>query len=222
MTHLKRPWYSERLRMRGEVDDRGWDGWMVSPTQLTWIWVSSGSCWWTGRPGVLHSMGLLRVRHDWATELTDNIHKFHLQNVVFLLLYTLQHSHHQKFVSVNHHTVDSLYPFHFSHCHPSPVITPTLFSVSTCLFLFGLVCSFILLLFFVLHVCVKSNSICLYLCFLIQPAWWIREIIPIIWRREWQTNSVFLAWEHHEQYEKAILHILQMRSLKWVKLSGYV
>ena len=69
MTHLKRPWYSERLRMRGEVDDRGWDGWMVSPTQLTWIWVSSGSCWWTGRPGVLHSMGLLRVRHDWATEL---------------------------------------------------------------------------------------------------------------------------------------------------------
>ena len=94
---------------------------------------------------MLHSMGLLRVRHDWATELTDNIYKCHLQNVVLLLLYTLQHSHHQKFVSVNHHTVDSLYPFHFPHCHPSPVITLTLFSVSMCLFLFGLVCSFILL-----------------------------------------------------------------------------
>ena len=189
---------------------------MVSPTQWTWIWVSSGSWWWTGRPGVLHSMGLLRVRHDWATELTDNIYKCHLQNVVLLLLYTLQHSHHQKFVSVNHHTVDSLYPFHFPHCHPSPVITLTLFSVSMCLFLFGLVCLFILLFvcFFVLHVCVKSNSICLYLCFLIQPALWICEIIPIIWRREWQTNSLFLAWEHHEQYEMAILHILQMRSLK--------
>ena len=52
-------------------DDRGWDGWMASPTRWTWVWVSSGSWWWTGRPGVLQSMGLQRVRHDWATELTD-------------------------------------------------------------------------------------------------------------------------------------------------------
>ena len=52
-----------------EVDDRGWDGWMTSLTQWTWVWVNSGSWWWTGRPGVLQSMGSQRVRHDWATEL---------------------------------------------------------------------------------------------------------------------------------------------------------
>ena len=52
----------------GEGDDRGWDGWMASPTQWTWVWVNSGSWWWTGRPGVLRFMGLQRVGHDWATE----------------------------------------------------------------------------------------------------------------------------------------------------------
>ena len=54
---------------RGEGDDRGWDGWMASPTQWTWVWVNSGSWWWTGRPGMLQFMGLQRVGHDWATEL---------------------------------------------------------------------------------------------------------------------------------------------------------
>ena len=54
--------------LRREGDDRGWDGWMASPTQRTWIWVNSGSWWWTGRPGVLKSMGSHRVRHDWVTE----------------------------------------------------------------------------------------------------------------------------------------------------------
>ena len=54
-------------RRRG--DDRGWDGWMASPTWWTWVWVNSGSWWWTGRPGVLRFMGSQRVRHDWATEL---------------------------------------------------------------------------------------------------------------------------------------------------------
>ena len=48
---------------------RGWDGWMASLTQWTWIWVNSGSWWWTGRPGMLWFMGLQRVGHDWATEL---------------------------------------------------------------------------------------------------------------------------------------------------------
>ena len=52
-----------------EGDDRGWDGWMASQTQLTWVWVNSGSWWWTGRPGVLRFMGSQRVGHDWATEL---------------------------------------------------------------------------------------------------------------------------------------------------------
>ena len=47
----------------------GWDGWMASPTQWTWVWVNSGSWWWTGRPGMLWFMGSQRVRHDWATEL---------------------------------------------------------------------------------------------------------------------------------------------------------
>ena len=59
----------ERLRAGGEGDDRGWDGWMATPNQWTWVWVNSGSWWWTGRPGMLWFMGLQRVGHDWATEL---------------------------------------------------------------------------------------------------------------------------------------------------------
>ena len=59
----------ERLRAGGEGDDRGWDGWMTSPTQWTWVWVNSGSWWWTGRPGVLRFMGSQRVRHGWETKL---------------------------------------------------------------------------------------------------------------------------------------------------------
>ena len=69
LTHLKRPWYWERLKAGGEADDRGWDGWMASPTQWTRVWVNSGSWWWIGKPGVLQSMGLQRVGHDWVTEL---------------------------------------------------------------------------------------------------------------------------------------------------------
>ena len=69
LTYWKRPWCWERLRAGGEGDDRGWDGCMASPTQWTWVWVDSGSWWWTGRPGVLQFMGLHRVGHDWATEL---------------------------------------------------------------------------------------------------------------------------------------------------------
>ena len=69
LTHWKRPWSWERLKAGGEGDDREWDGRMASPTQWTWVWVNSGNWWWTGRPGVLQSMGSQRVRHDWATEL---------------------------------------------------------------------------------------------------------------------------------------------------------
>ena len=69
LTHLKRPWCWERLKARGEGDDRGWDGWMASVTQWTWVWVNSRSWWWTGRPGVLQSMGSQGVGHDWATGL---------------------------------------------------------------------------------------------------------------------------------------------------------
>ena len=67
LTHLKRSWCWERLKV-GEGDDRGWDGWMASPTWWTWVWVNSRSWWWTGRPGVLWSMGLQRVGYNWATE----------------------------------------------------------------------------------------------------------------------------------------------------------
>jgi len=69
LTHWKRLWCWEGLGAGGEGDDRGWDGWMASPTWWTWVSVNSGSWWWTGRPGVLWFMGLQRVRHDWATDL---------------------------------------------------------------------------------------------------------------------------------------------------------
>ena len=59
---------------RREGDDRRWDGWMASLTQWTWVWVDSGSWWWTGRPGVLCFMGSQRVRHDWVTELNWDKH----------------------------------------------------------------------------------------------------------------------------------------------------
>ena len=69
LTHWKRLWCWEGLRAGGEGDDRGWDSWMASPTQWTWVWVNSRSWWWTGRPGVLQFTGLQRVRHNWATKL---------------------------------------------------------------------------------------------------------------------------------------------------------
>ena len=69
LTLWKRLWCWERLKVRGEGDDRGWDCWMASPTQWTWVWVDSRSWWWTLRTGVLQYMGLQRVRHDWVTGL---------------------------------------------------------------------------------------------------------------------------------------------------------
>ena len=69
LTHLKRPWCWERLKVVGEGDNRGWDGWMASLTQWTWVWASSRRRWRTRKPGVLQSMGSQRVGHDWATEL---------------------------------------------------------------------------------------------------------------------------------------------------------
>ena len=69
LTHLKTLWCWERLKAGRGGDNRGWDSWMASPTQWTWVWVNSGSWWWTRRPGVLQSMGSQRVRHNWVTEL---------------------------------------------------------------------------------------------------------------------------------------------------------
>ena len=73
---LKRPCCWERLKARGEGDDRGWDGWMASRTWWTWVWASSGRWWWTGGLACCSP----RVTHDWATELngTDwNHYSFH-------------------------------------------------------------------------------------------------------------------------------------------------
>ena len=65
----KDPNAGKDLGAGGEGDDRGWDGWMASPIWWTWVWIDSGSWWWTGRPGMLWFMGSQRVGHDWATEL---------------------------------------------------------------------------------------------------------------------------------------------------------
>ena len=69
LIHWKRPWCWERLRAGGGGDDRGWVGWIASPTQWTWVWVDSRNWWWTGRPGVLRFKGSQRIGHEWATKL---------------------------------------------------------------------------------------------------------------------------------------------------------
>ena len=72
---LERPWCWEVLGARGEGDDRRSDGWMASLTRWTWVWVNSGSWWWTGRAGVLQFMGLQRVGHDWVIERNWTVHQ---------------------------------------------------------------------------------------------------------------------------------------------------
>ena len=69
LTHLKRSWCWERLKVGGEGDDRWWDAWMASLTQWTWVWVNSWSWWWAGRPDVLQSTGSQRPGRNWVTEL---------------------------------------------------------------------------------------------------------------------------------------------------------
>ena len=70
LIHLKRPWCWERLKVRREGVNRGWDGWMESPTQWTWVWIISGSLWWTGRPGVMQSMGSEKS-WTWLSDWTE-------------------------------------------------------------------------------------------------------------------------------------------------------
>ena len=84
LIHRKRLWRWEGLGAGGKGDDRGWDGWMASLTRWMWVWVNSGSWWWTGRPGVMWFMGLQRVRHDWSTELNWTEMKF---NILPMLIY---------------------------------------------------------------------------------------------------------------------------------------
>ena len=76
VTHWKILWCWQGLGSGGEGDDRGWDGWMTSSTWWTWVWVNSGSCWWTRRPGMLRFIASQRVGLDWVTELNWFIVKY--------------------------------------------------------------------------------------------------------------------------------------------------
>ena len=87
LTNWKRLWCWLRLKAEGEGDDRGWDGWMASLTQWTWVWVYSGSWWWTGKPGVLQSMGSQRVGHNWATELNWCMYIYVCLCVYYIYIY---------------------------------------------------------------------------------------------------------------------------------------
>ena len=81
----KSPWCWERLKPGGEGDDRGWDGWMASRTQWTWVWVNSGSWWWTGRPGVLQSSGVAESQ-TWLSDWTElNWNRDTLKHVIIKL-----------------------------------------------------------------------------------------------------------------------------------------
>ena len=77
LTYWKRPWCWKRLKAGGERGDRGWDGWMASPTRWTRVWASSGSWWRTGKPGVLQSMGSqdsdMTERLNWTEEIVAKI-----------------------------------------------------------------------------------------------------------------------------------------------------
>ena len=91
LTHWKGPWCWKGLGAGGEGDDKGWDGWMASPTQWTWVWVNSRSLWWAGRPGVLWFMGLQRVGHelsDWTelswTEYFYCLHSFSFSRMSYI------------------------------------------------------------------------------------------------------------------------------------------
>ena len=68
LTHWKISWYWERLKAEREEDDKGWDGWITSPTWWTWVWANSRSWWWTRKPGMLQSMRSQRIGHYWVTE----------------------------------------------------------------------------------------------------------------------------------------------------------
>ena len=78
---LEKTWCWERLKAGGKGDDRGWDGWMASLTQWTWVWSSSGRWWRTRKPGVLQFIGLKRIKNNWVTEQQ-------VKNVAYGLKYT--------------------------------------------------------------------------------------------------------------------------------------
>ena len=88
LTHLKRPWCWERLKAGGEGDHKGWDSWMASPTQWTWVWINSGSWWWTERPGMLQSKGVVKILHmtERLNWMTDWMKTGNFKEIIFFLL----------------------------------------------------------------------------------------------------------------------------------------
>ena len=88
-----------KMRVGGEGDDGEWGGWMASTTLWTWVWVSSGSWWWTGKPGALHSMGSQRVGH---------IFKYTLK-LLFLNIMQGRNSKSYLGMSVKHHLLIHLF-----------------------------------------------------------------------------------------------------------------
>ena len=70
-----------------EEDDRGWNGWMASPTQWTWVWENSRSWWWTGKPGMLQSMGSQRLGYNLATEQQQSILAEFLLGTMYLVIW---------------------------------------------------------------------------------------------------------------------------------------
>ena len=125
LTHWKRPWCRERLKAGGEGDNRGWDGWMASPTRWTWVWASSRSWWRSWKPGVLQSMGLKRVRQDRATELNwyPNfcfLRSFRLKfNLIFNSLSLVR----KTMVVTVYTTLYMRYTYGWSHKDQSPAVT---------------------------------------------------------------------------------------------------
>ena len=103
---FEKTWCWEWLKVGGKGDDRGWDGWMASPTQWTWVWVSFGSWWWTGKPGVLLSMGSQRVGHDWATDLQYACLENPMDRGTWWVTF-------QGSQSVNHHWATNTFTFFF-------------------------------------------------------------------------------------------------------------
>ena len=126
---LKRPWIWESLKAGGEGSGRGWDGWMASPTRCTWIWASSGSWWWTGKLGVLQSMGSQRVGYNSATELTKIVFRSmpaQLLNPVWLFVTPWTVAHHAP-LSIEFSRLEywNGLPFHPLEDLPDPGIEPT-------------------------------------------------------------------------------------------------
>ena len=117
---LERLWCWEGLGAGGEGDDRGWDGWMASLTRWTWVWVNSGSWWWTGRPGVLRFMGSQRVGHDWATELTE----LNCMRAVLVPKGACPHHAAYSWLKTPNHSV-SAFP---QQPHPVTALAPALYS----------------------------------------------------------------------------------------------